>query len=515
MRSGARRVAEFGMLPAVVWVFILPHGRVARRATFSDSLVCFFSRLGIRCEPMLKFASHFLGRFGASRLLIRLVASYFILVQLYKFLSASFGAHFHGPKGASQLRLRSSEDGSCGDAEALSDNLLVIMVKTGASEATEKVPVQLENSLRCWPFANTIWFSDMPQQIQGHRLLDALDAIPEAIQRGNSDFEIYRRQQEGSRGLQNAMDRPDGSDDPNFNQRQAAWNLDKYKFIHLVEKSWKLKPEADWYLIVDADTYVVLPSLLTWLPRLDSARRLLLGSMACYEGRPFGHGGSGILMSRAAVYDLVVANPGTAARWDARIHENCCGDSVLADAFRDYGVNVGNAWPVLNGETPFTIRFKKWNWCQPLVTMHHIDRDAAEQLASFEKRRRDPQAPLRYYELFTDFISDLIPDDRENWDNKSNGVTVPDMTSAPDCLRACEENAACLQSLWNGSECWLGTEKIVLGEPHEPEQGGNMWHSSWNKTRIASWVAEQGRCGKVEFPFEDGQTSISSENRCL
>ncbi|KAK2623824.1 hypothetical protein QTJ16_007005 [Diplocarpon rosae] len=464
-------------------------------------------------DSMQKIAPHRYGRAsGACRLLIRVVALYFVLAQIYRFLPDSFNTHTH--KEVSEPQRKSSEDASCSAVAKSPDNQLVIMVKTGTSEAAEKVPVQLDHSLRCWPFSRTIWFSDLEEEIDGHHLIDALDAIPEAIKAGNPDFDIYRRQQERAKGTQKVMELPDDTNDANIDVGQAAWTLDKYKFVHLVEKTWNLKPEADWYLLVDADTYIVLPSLLAWLPRLDSARRLLLGSVACFSGRPFGHGGSGILMSKAAVYDLVVANKGTASRWDARIHENCCGDSVLADAFKENGVDVMNSWPVLNGETPFTIRFSAWNWCQPLVTMHHITTDAAQQLASFERRRKDPEAPLRYHELFTDFISDMIPESRENWDNMSNGVVVPGIVSAPDCIGACQDNPSCLQSLWKGDLCSLGTDKIVLGEAHERGEGDKTWHSTWNKTRIWRWVSEQAKCSDVFFPYEDGVSSISAGTRC-
>ncbi|PVH71938.1 glycosyltransferase family 31 protein [Cadophora sp. DSE1049] len=390
---------------------------------------------------------------------------------------------------------------------------LVVTVKTGATEAAEKIPVQLETTLRCVPLENVLWYSDMAQKVGGHQLDDALDQIAPSVKDGNLDFDIYRKQQELQDpvkvvSLLKAMKHPDDED------QLAAWSLDKYKNIHIIEKSWNARPHADWYIHIDADTYVLWPSFMAWIRKLDPSKKSFLGSMACLKELQFAHGGSGIVVSRAATEDLVVANNGTAALWDPRIAGNCCGDAILAEAFKEIGMPVMNAWPSINGESPSTIRFESSNWCQPIVTLHHISAVDAQRLRSFEDSRRDKSAPVLYSELFADLVWDMIPDSLENWDNMSDGVTVPNITSAAECARACERDGHCLQSLFNGEECKLGTTKITFGEKYDPENDEKTWQSTWNKKRIAAWVAKQSRCRTVKFPFEDGKTSTSSDMFC-
>jgi hypothetical protein len=62
-------------------------------------------------------------------------------------------------------------------------------------------------------------------------------------------------------------------------------------------------------------------------------------------------------MSRAAVYDIVVTHRGTAARWDSNIRERCCGDLVLSLAFKEYGIELQDVWPLMSGETPSSMPF--------------------------------------------------------------------------------------------------------------------------------------------------------------
>lgn len=111
---------------------------------------------------------------------------------------------------------------------------IVITVKTGATEALEKIPTQLRTALRCAP--HVYFFSDMNQTIGATKIHDALDTIPNDVKEGNTDFDIYRKQYElQDPDLINSTLRD--FRDPRFPDSRASWTLDKYKNIHIVEKS--------------------------------------------------------------------------------------------------------------------------------------------------------------------------------------------------------------------------------------------------------------------------------------
>ncbi|KAK0111532.1 hypothetical protein ONS95_001886 [Cadophora gregata] len=376
---------------------------------------------------------------------------------------------------------------------------IVITVKTGATEASKKIPTQLRTSLRCAPYVYI--FSDMAQSIGETQVYDSLDDIAPSIVDVNKDFDIYRKQKE-LRDPEKIMAELSDMRDSRIKDDLAAWTLDKYKNMHIVEKIGALKPEMDWYMHIDADTYVMWPSLIRWIQRLDPSKKSYMGSLALINDLPFGHGGSGYLMSREAMRTFAVTNNGTAAKWDSKMHEECCGDWVLAQVLKEYKMDLKNSWPTINGETQSTIPFAEDHWCQPLVTLHHISSPEAEQLGSFEAKRKDKSSPVTYEELFKDLVSDLIPDELANWDNLSKDGTVANIATAEACVHACQANHKCLQSRYDGAECSIGTKHFSLGKKHEMKDG-LQWSSSWNKTRIAEWVRKQKPCGKLKFPHQE------------
>lgn len=278
----------------------------------------------------------------------------------------------------------SSSDDICGTSSRL--GRMVITVKTGATEASKKIPTQLRTSLRCAP--HVFVFSDMEEDIGNTHVFDALETIPDYLKDGNPDFDIYRKQKELHDSAKITALLKDMKD-PRRPDDLAAWTLDKYKNLHIVERSWKMLPEMDWYLYIDADSYVIMSTLIAWLEKLDPAKKSFMGSLNYIVGKSFAHGGSGILLSRAAMHSFVVTHNGTAARWDPDLHDNCCGDWVLAQAVKEYGMEVMQAHPTINGDEPPAIPFSSGRWCQPFATMHHISPDEALKLADFEDRRQD------------------------------------------------------------------------------------------------------------------------------
>jgi hypothetical protein len=70
---------------------------------------------------------------------------------------------------------------------------IVITVKTGATEALDRIPTLMATSLRCAP--NVYVFSDMEEDIDNIHIYDALDTISDGI-KDHRDFNLYRKQYE-------------------------------------------------------------------------------------------------------------------------------------------------------------------------------------------------------------------------------------------------------------------------------------------------------------------------------
>lgn len=281
------------------------------------------------------------------------------------------------------------------DAESCPDTprsaRVVVSVKTGASEAADKLPAQMQSTLRC--AKNVLFFSDLEQDVGEYHLHDSLDAILPSVTEQNPDFDFYHQQSEMWKSNGNISSLK-GYKNPEKLDEVAAWTLDKYKNLHIVEKTWALKPDMDWYIFIDADSYLFWSNLLSWLATMNPNKKSYFGSEVNLSGTRFAHGGSGIVISRAAMHQLVVEHNGTAAKWDPKIKEHCCGDLVLGMALKEYGTELQDVWPLFSGEAPSTLPFGPGTpeyVCRPALTMHHLSPTEMIELSEFEQQRfRNP-----------------------------------------------------------------------------------------------------------------------------
>ncbi|KAJ8116250.1 hypothetical protein OPT61_g2279 [Boeremia exigua] len=276
---------------------------------------------------------------------------------------------------------------------------VAIAVKTGATEAVEKIPMLMGTTLKC--ANNVMIFSDLEQNIAGYEIHDALADIPQSVMEGNSDFDFYHKLKDAQKYGQIAKMLRE-THDPRISSDLASWTLDKYKQLHILEKLYAAHPDKDWYMMIDADTYIVWPNLLTWITQLPdpTISKLYLGSTANVGEIKFAHGGSGILLSQATMHEFAVVNKGVAASWDKPMHDECCGDYVIALALKKMGILLSPSWPTINGEKPLTLPFGPTHWCQPLVTMHHAQPNEMNLIANFELSRNTTRDPLTLAELF-------------------------------------------------------------------------------------------------------------------
>lgn len=290
---------------------------------------------------------------------------------------------------------------SCHDFPNSAD--VQIIVKTGANEVYEKLPTQLLTSLRCYSNHQVLLFSDLEQEIGPRHIYDVLANVTESVKAG-PEFKYYRTLQELKENRQ---------DISTTEQRGgSAWDLDKFKFLHMMEKTWTLRPGLKWYVFIEADTYLFRSNLLLWLQRLDASKPLYLGSPAFAHDESFAHGGSGIILSGTALAQFADGDPGIAARYDEKMRKEQYGDQGLTRALRDKNVELSGRWPMIQGESPKTLPFGPGPgsdgkyWCQPLITMHHVSPDDVATVWKLEQERPDqrvclfPTLPDRNAEIY-------------------------------------------------------------------------------------------------------------------
>ncbi|KAI1632749.1 hypothetical protein F4809DRAFT_68171 [Biscogniauxia mediterranea] len=411
----------------------------------------------------------------------------------------------------------------CDDFPDISNVLVVI--KTGATESYAKIPTQLMTNLRC--VDGFLIFSDMRQRIAGFEIYDSLETVLAEAKEGNPVFDLYRQQQTcpiDQEGCHMVHD---------FDSYDA-WALDKYKNIHMAEKAYVMRPKYDWYLFIDADTYVVWPNLSQWLRGLDPNRDLYMGRVMVYDDSTFAHGDSifahgrsGYILSQAAMHRFVGLHPNVANRFDTRIEDTCCGDHMISVALNETtGIQPSQAWPVMNDEKPHSLYFGSEEWCKPIVTLHHTNSEDVSSFWEFEKQfyHNQPsslaqQRPLLFRDVYEGFLAAKIQPQRQDWDNLSNDVQYLDVKagyseseissakkdnlspvekdahkSFKHCQKMCDEVNDCLQFSYHDGICAYN-RGISLGNPtRKADKGSERWMSGWAVDKIDAWIQQQGQC---------------------
>ncbi|TKA30984.1 hypothetical protein B0A50_01952 [Salinomyces thailandicus] len=439
----------------------------------------------------------------------------------------------HGPAG------HKGEDIFCDGV--VDDGRIVVVVKTGATEALEKVPAQLATSLRC--IAKPVIVSDLNQTVGRHQIHNVLAGADAGVIASNPDFEIYRKQQllakSGSlEDLPSLSTMPIAKEDWRTKGKTAAWGLDKYKFLHMVEKAWELQPGKDWYIFIEADTYLSYRNLRIFLEKYDPSTPLYFGSpVKMWEHKPkplwFGYGGSGFILSGAVVRDWTTNHPGLANEWDKKIGKMWFGDFVVADALNDeLHVQLTDAWPMLHNNEPNVAAFSPDTWCKPVVTMHHLTSRDFDDVYHAELAVRGK--PFRFRDVYRHFYDFGLPFKREFWDNLAgeepefelkvvennlehfSGAFDPKSLKDPHqffsgCQLACVQNEKCFQFTWSmttsdggdrQTECHL-TKVFRKGRKRETEKWTDKktgakwernWISGWRSNRISKFVEEHDEC---------------------
>jgi hypothetical protein len=371
-------------------------------------------------------------------------------------------------------------------------NDVTIVLKIGAVEAKTQLPLYLNRLGRCKQ--DLLIFSDRKDSYSGFEIADALAHLRPEYKFNNPDFDVYDR-------IQNDNVTEEKSDE--------GWRLDKYKFLPMMEWTSYMRPESQWFVFIELDTYINYDNLYRFLTHFNPRSAHYFGSPIIVKKKAsYAHGGSGYVLSRGALEKIMAFGrmfgenkhfPGTHFfGQDVKSYRR--GDDVLAQVLKKSGVNLRGYWPMFNDEPPTGIRFNQDQWCEAIVSLHNLDDDDFTALRKWEESRKHPERPLTFEELFT--MAELyIQDKAVDWSNLSHDV-VHKKGSTPaksfdKCYRACLQDGRCMQFEHNGQQCRL-QHSIRLGHPQEPD-GENKWISGWMTARIAAFKKANSPCQGAHF----------------
>ncbi|KAL5433801.1 hypothetical protein PMIN07_000799 [Paraphaeosphaeria minitans] len=421
-------------------------------------------------------------------------------------------------------------DPSCAYLPDLSKVLLII--KTGASETFDRLPTQFMTLTRCLP--DFLVFSDMEESIMGYRVYDVLSDTIDEVKHDNGDFNLWRRQQECLVDQKSCQKWS--------NVGGEAWNLDKYKNVRLSDVSYTMRPNYDWYIHIDADTYIHWPNMIEMLKPFDPQKDHFLGSFEPSQYGDFNHGGSGYILSQSAMKKFQANS--TVEHFDHAARSICCGDMLMTIAVREnIGLANTNLFPTINGRKPFTLPFGPRQWCQPIATLHKLNSEEIASIWQYEQKRfanatDGKPAPLLIKDLYYEYFAPRLVEKLEDWDNMYDDYLTnvwyyidkndkskdwdnfhdqkyiwhmrkPEdfkhkeekkaYKSFDNCKEACNVVDDCLQFRWQDDACAM-SKNFRLGNPMEKKENNKeRWMSGWAVQKIEKWIADQGEC-KVQFP---------------
>lgn len=275
------------------------------------------------------------------------------------------------------------------------EDVLVVM-KTGVTESREKVPIHFKTTLRCIP--HFVIYSDFAEEIEGVQIHDVLANMDSAAKK-NPDFDFYHRiVKYGRKGLE----QHDFSDEANSaigKPNNPGWKLDKWKFLPMAQEALQYKPDAKWFIFVEADTYISWPTVLTWLAGFDHTKPQYLGTETQIADVIFAHGGSGFMLSNPALQRASDEYTTREVELNNFTDEHWAGDCVLGKVLSHTGVNLHFTWPILQNSNigeldEFTTDLYRKPWCFIAVGLHHLSPTDIENLWKFEQKRwRDVSRP--------------------------------------------------------------------------------------------------------------------------
>lgn len=378
------------------------------------------------------------------------------------------------------------------------EDVLVVM-KTGVTESREKVPIHFKTTLRCIP--HFVIYSDFAEEIEGVQIHDVLANMDSAAKK-NPDFDFYHRiVKYGRKGLE----QHDFSDEANSaigKPNNPGWKLDKWKFLPMAQEALRYKPDAKWFIFVEADTYISWPTVLTWLARFDHTKPQYLGTETQIADVIFAHGGSGFMLSNPALQRASDEYTTREVELNNFTDEHWAGDCVLGRVLGHIGVNLHFTWPILQNSNigeldEFTTDFYRKPWCFIAVGLHHLSPSDIENLWEFEQKRwRDKNKRILLHgDLFREFISPEITAQpiRPNWNNMAS-EEQPFAHNFEDCRLICETQNTCVQFAFREGKCFTSLNPR-LG--HAVPSGDAT--SGWITTRIRDLTEKKGLCRKPDF----------------
>jgi hypothetical protein len=414
----------------------------------------------------------------------------------------------------------------------LADDVLVVL-RTGATELLEKVPAHLRTTLQCVP--HFVIHSDLDEEIEGHAVHDVLKGVSEERRKEDDDFKLYRQLQEHGRGgtkQEHVITSLSGSSQGDYLRTDnAGWQLDKWKFLPMIDQALEEKPDAKWYVFIEADTFLGWNNLLEFLGNFDDSKPYYIGKHLFINDVEFAYGGAGFALSNPAMRKVSEQRSAHLGEYEEFTKTHWVGDCALGKVLEDVKIPLQRAFPHFQGDSPSTInpatsKIDRDLWCYPTITYHHVSPAEIEELWEFEQDwYKRHEVLLRHRDVFMELVRPKIDTSVLGWDNMSadkeynahehaaaeNELERNAWKSFEHCRALCDDQDSCMQFSFDTGNCGISnTFRLGFAKPNERIRSG------WMLDRVDNVFGSlEDKCGMRDWfaPQESTNTELKSKMR--
>jgi hypothetical protein len=199
-------------------------------------------------------------------------------------------------------------------------------------------------------------------------------------------------------------------------------------------------PDKRWYFLVDDDTYVVQPSLKPLLQHLDPEKPHYLGNAVGDFRARFAHGGSGVILSHAAMRAMIENQRALAPIYVDSL-DDIWGDRLIAKALLQLGIHLDETYSHLfNGEPPLLSKIRADRLCSPIITVHKVPSpDAMREVGHYFQNVSKPVTWSDLWEIYgkTPPWRQSEETFQYNWDHvgepDESTLTIRNVKTAEEC----------------------------------------------------------------------------------
>ncbi|VVT49504.1 uncharacterized protein SAPINGB_P002302 [Magnusiomyces paraingens] len=395
---------------------------------------------------------------------------------------------------------------------------MFLMIKTGATVLWNRLPIHAATTLTRVPYFGL--YADQSSSLAGYEVVDTLANVSETT-RKSEQFKLYRELQR----LRNTH----AIVDPGHTPLTGGWDLDKFKNLPMLEHAWKTAPKhVRWFVFMDGDSYIMLDNLLDYLNMLDHTKPYYIGNHQVIEDQPFAHGGSGVVLSRAAMNMTFGTYEGLAREYEAQTLDVCCGDFMVAAMLKKFDVGLltvqddwNDFWKqgdtydswwrrnlerrereeyeagsrIFQGSNRVGQKFTKfphWDlaikrseWCNKAVSFHHLSSMDVEILWEYERLLSPEQKRhITYADIYRDFVAPYIEPFMPGWNSmaRTKEYSKQSFLEALEKLR--QERADKELKLQNGEtideeEALRQKKDEIVGDDEDIDSGKHPWNSPY------------------------------------